>query len=311
MKHPHAPEGLARPTWVGWALVLMLAAPAALALPKCLFVSSYHQGYAWSDGVELGLRRTLEDKCVLRQFDMDTKRHKEIDQIEAAAQEAKQLIETWPKIDLFVPLMIDYEYWFANSMDNPLGEQIETVFETVEVERLLAVHPAVSRLDAAFVGEHDFASFCRRPRVGADRPAPSLVRIVHRAEWHRVDDGPLLRFEIAASSFCHQMVRSIVGTLVDGSLQRLLHAAAVAHVQPHAHLEPLALRLLVGRQHLVCDLAFVDVLVRWVQAHAHRSRLAHGAQPHHVDAQPDGCAPSGRHRGTVPQSRHKPPGVRR
>ena len=95
MKHPHAPEGLARPTWVGWALVLMLAAPAALALPKCLFVSSYHQGYAWSDGVELGLRRTLEDKCVLRQFDMDTKRHKEIDQIEAAAQEAKQLIETW------------------------------------------------------------------------------------------------------------------------------------------------------------------------------------------------------------------------
>ena len=28
-------------------------------------------------------------------------------------------------------------------------------------------------------------------------------------------EAPLLRFEIAASSFCHQMVRSIVGTLVD------------------------------------------------------------------------------------------------
>jgi len=30
----------------------------------------------------------------------------------------------------------------------------------------------------------------------------------------------LLRFEIVASSFCHQMVRSIVGTLVDVGLGR-------------------------------------------------------------------------------------------
>ena len=93
--YPHALTGTVHPRRFAWVMALLLAAPTAMALPKCLFVSSYHQGYAWSDGVELGLRRTLEEKCVLRQFDMDTKRRKEIHQIKAAALEAKQLIETW------------------------------------------------------------------------------------------------------------------------------------------------------------------------------------------------------------------------
>ena len=37
------------------------------------------------------------------------------------------------------------------------------------------------------------------------------------AEWSLVGThfGDITRFEIAATSFCHQMVRSIVGTLVD------------------------------------------------------------------------------------------------
>lgn len=84
---------------------------------------------------------------------------------------------------------------------------------------------AMNAAAAHLVGEHDFTSFCRRPKVGDDRPEPSMVRIVQRAEWHRVAlDGvadasqelpSLLRFEIAASSFCHQMVRSTVGTLVE------------------------------------------------------------------------------------------------
>ncbi|MBU3690243.1 MAG: tRNA pseudouridine(38-40) synthase TruA [Acidimicrobiales bacterium mtb01] len=64
------------------------------------------------------------------------------------------------------------------------------------------------------VGEHDFSSFCRRPKEGEH----SLVRRVMAAEWteQRTEHGArLLRFEITASAFCHQMVRSIVGTLVD------------------------------------------------------------------------------------------------
>ena len=60
------------------------------------------------------------------------------------------------------------------------------------------------------LGEHDFTSFCHAvPR----RPGP-LVRRVLTAEWSDLGDGRL-RFEIEATSFCHQMVRSVVGTLVE------------------------------------------------------------------------------------------------
>jgi tRNA pseudouridine38-40 synthase len=65
------------------------------------------------------------------------------------------------------------------------------------------------------VGEHDFSSFCRAPKVPADRPPPSLVRRVHSVRWRRLGHTSMLRFEITASSFCHQMVRTIVGTMVD------------------------------------------------------------------------------------------------
>lgn len=70
--------------------------------------------------------------------------------------------------------------------------------------------------DAAhmLVGTHDFTSFCRRPK---DRPDASLVRNVTDARWSQDpgDDRRVLSFEITATAFCHQMVRSIVGTLVD------------------------------------------------------------------------------------------------
>jgi tRNA pseudouridine38-40 synthase len=59
------------------------------------------------------------------------------------------------------------------------------------------------------LGEHDFSSFCRRPC-----PESSLVRRVREARWVDSGDG-LLRFEVTASAFCHQMVRSVVGTLVE------------------------------------------------------------------------------------------------
>jgi tRNA pseudouridine38-40 synthase len=64
------------------------------------------------------------------------------------------------------------------------------------------------------LGEHDFAAFCRRPQPAADGSPASLVRAVLAAEWAD-DQAPLLSFEIRATAFCHQMVRSIVGTLID------------------------------------------------------------------------------------------------
>ena len=69
---------------------------------------------------------------------------------------------------------------------------------------LRAMRTASDRL----LGAHDFSSFCRRNR---SRPDESLVRTVQRAEWRR--QGDLAVFEIEARSFCHQMVRSLVGAL--------------------------------------------------------------------------------------------------
>jgi tRNA pseudouridine38-40 synthase len=68
------------------------------------------------------------------------------------------------------------------------------------------------------IGEHDFASFCRRPKPrssgGYEAGEASLVRRVLDARWDPLDDD-VLRFTIGATAFCHQMVRSVVGTLVE------------------------------------------------------------------------------------------------
>jgi tRNA pseudouridine38-40 synthase len=106
------------------------------------------------------------------------------------------------------------------------------------------------------LGSHDFRSFCRRP-PGTDASEP-IIRRVTRARWS-VDTGPeavdadgvaptdagspgrLLRFDIAAGSFCHQMVRSLVASLVDvgrgrqnaaGLLERLRAASRQSTPEP-------------------------------------------------------------------------------
>jgi tRNA pseudouridine38-40 synthase len=61
------------------------------------------------------------------------------------------------------------------------------------------------------IGEHDFTSLCRVPRGVASF---TMVRRVLDARWVDLGDG-LLRFDITSTSFCQQMVRSIVGLLVD------------------------------------------------------------------------------------------------
>jgi tRNA pseudouridine38-40 synthase len=57
------------------------------------------------------------------------------------------------------------------------------------------------------VGELDFASFCRSPGGGR-----STVRQLERVAVRR--EGDLVFLDFRANAFCHQMVRSLVGTLV-------------------------------------------------------------------------------------------------
>lgn len=68
---------------------------------------------------------------------------------------------------------------------------------------------AMNRAAARLEGEHDFSSFCRR-----QRPDESLVRVVRRCRWEEGPDGELV-LDVVGDSFCQQMVRSIVGFLVD------------------------------------------------------------------------------------------------
>ncbi len=85
------------------------------------------------------------------------------------------------------PFLARYAWWVPDPLD------------------LDALHLAAD----PFIGEHDFAAFCRKGPEGS-----GTVRRVLDSRWHGADEG-VLRYEIRASSFCWQMVRSIVGTLVD------------------------------------------------------------------------------------------------
>jgi len=60
-----------------------------------------------------------------------------------------------------------------------------------------------------FVGEHDFSAFCRKGPEGSSR-----TRRVTESRWVDEGDG-VLRYEICANAFCWQMVRAIVGILVE------------------------------------------------------------------------------------------------
>ena len=106
-----------------------------------------------------------------------------------------------------------YRYRVAGPVRDPLEYgRVWHLAEPLDVE---AMNRAVTHL----AGVHDFSSFCRRPKVDEGEPEVSLVREVLDAEWS--EDPPISTLWIRATSFCHQMVRSIVGTSVDVGRGRL------------------------------------------------------------------------------------------
>ncbi|MFO7591717.1 MAG: tRNA pseudouridine(38-40) synthase TruA [Acidimicrobiia bacterium] len=66
-----------------------------------------------------------------------------------------------------------------------------------------------------FIGEHDFAAFCRRGPEGS-----TTMRTVLSSRWLPDDRPGVLVYEIVATAFCWQMVRSVVGTLVEAGAGR-------------------------------------------------------------------------------------------
>jgi hypothetical protein len=63
--------------------------------------------------------------------------------LDEVADIAKKLVETYDKdgIELYVPLMIDYEYWFKNSPEPHIAEQIDTTYRDIVLRFQGKIHP--------------------------------------------------------------------------------------------------------------------------------------------------------------------------
>jgi len=79
---------------------------------------------------------------------------------------------------------------------------------------------SMAKAGTTLLGEHDFTSFCKRVKVAEGEPEKVLVRRVIEAGWREGDDD-VLEFWVQATAFCHQMVRSFTGTLVDVGMGKI------------------------------------------------------------------------------------------
>jgi tRNA pseudouridine38-40 synthase len=67
---------------------------------------------------------------------------------------------------------------------------------------------AVNAASAMLLGEHDFVAFCKR------RDGATTVRELQCLSWTRGPDD-VVTAAVTADAFCHSMVRSLVGALLD------------------------------------------------------------------------------------------------
>ncbi len=93
-----------------------------------------------------------------------------------------------------------YVYRLCDGVPDPL-----TRGSVVRAPKPLDVD-AMNDAAAHLLGEHDFASFCRR------RDGATTIRTL--LELHTVREGDLVSTTVRADAFCHSMVRSLMGALV-------------------------------------------------------------------------------------------------
>lgn len=114
-----------------------------------------------------------------------------------------KLVKETPGFDArFNAIWREYRYRILNT---PLPEPLlrTTTWHVADRLDVEAMNEAATHL----LGEHDFASFCRQPASG------TTTRNLMSANW--TEQTPLVELTIRANAFCHQMVRSIVGLMVD------------------------------------------------------------------------------------------------
>lgn len=138
---------------------------------------------------------------------------------------------------------------------------------------------AMNEAAAALLGEHDFLAFCK-PREGA-----TAIRTLRRLDVHAV--GNIVEFHVEADAFCHSMVRSLVGALLDVGHGRdvtwpaqLLAAASRTQAAPLAPAHGLSLE---GITYPPED--------QWAAQAARARRRRDEVQP--ADTQPAGAQPEG------------------
>ncbi|MDQ6953954.1 MAG: ABC transporter substrate binding protein, partial [Mariprofundaceae bacterium] len=76
-------------------VISMNTSAYASSTKRCLYINSYHVGYAWSDKIESAVKTVLSGHCELTVFRMDSKRNTSPVFIQQKALEAKALIETF------------------------------------------------------------------------------------------------------------------------------------------------------------------------------------------------------------------------
>ena len=104
-----------------------------------------------------------------------------------------------------------YRYQILNQAhpDPFLSRYTWHVYSPISIEKLKTAGQEL-------LGEHDFSSFCRKNimEIGGQKVPASLIREIKTLRWE-VPDKNLIELWVTANAFCHQMVRSITGTLVD------------------------------------------------------------------------------------------------